>query len=148
MRCHCHSAKVPYRATNVEKQQRKFFLEMCQGAIVVQAYYRGLNVRRKLPQQRQAAVLIQSYFRRHKEMFKYQAMRLSAIIIQSQYRSYILTRADRENYQRLRKSAIVIQAAYRGHSIRRQLVEKQEASIIIQAAFWMYQQRSAFKRQR
>ncbi|XP_073700281.1 abnormal spindle-like microcephaly-associated protein [Garra rufa] len=137
-----------YRATNAAKQQRKHFLEMCQGALVLQACYRGLKVRRKLLQQRQAAVLIQSCFRRHKEMVKYKAMRLSAIIIQSYYRSYIHTRADRENYLRLRKSAIVIQAVFRGHSLRRQLAEKQEASIIIQAAFRMYQQRSAFKRQR
>ncbi|XP_016409806.1 abnormal spindle-like microcephaly-associated protein homolog [Sinocyclocheilus rhinocerous] len=148
MKCAAIVIQQRYRATNVAKQQRKHFLEMCQGAFVVQACYRGLKVRKKLLQQRQAAVLIQSCFRRHKEMAKYQAMRLSAIVIQSHYRSYTQARADRENYLSLRKSAIVIQAAFRGHSLRRQLAEKQEASIIIQAAFRMYQQRSAFKRQR
>ncbi|XP_050950699.1 abnormal spindle-like microcephaly-associated protein isoform X2 [Labeo rohita] len=148
MKCAAIVIQQRYRATNAAKQQRKHFLEMCQGALVLQACYRGLKVRRKLLQQRQAAVLIQSCFRRHKEMVKYQAMRLSVVIIQSHYRSYIQAREDRENYLRLRKSAIVIQAAFRGHSLRRQLSEKQEASIIIQAAFRMYQQRSTFKRQR
>ncbi len=128
MKCAAIVIKQRYHARNVDKQQRKHFLEMCQGAIAVQACYRGLKVRRKLLHQRQSAVFIQSCFRRHKEMVIYHAMRLSAIIIQSQYRSYILTRADRENYLRLRKSAIVIQAAYRGHSLRRQKRKKHSSS--------------------
>ncbi|CAM4655663.1 unnamed protein product [Leuciscus chuanchicus] len=148
MKCAAIAIQQRYRAMNAAKQQRQSFLEMRHGALVLQACYRGLRVRRKLLLQRQAAVLIQSYFRRHKEMVKYQAMRLSAIIIQSYYRSYIQARADRENYLCLRKSAVVIQAAFRGHSFRRHLAEKQEASIIIQAGFRMYQQRSAFKRLR
>ncbi|KAG1928362.1 abnormal spindle-like microcephaly-associated protein [Pimephales promelas] len=147
MKCAAIAIQQRYRAVNAAKQQRNCFLEMRQGALVLQACFRGLKVRRKLLVQRQAAILIQSSFRRHKEMVKYQAMRLSAIIIQSYFRSYIQARADRENYLRLRKSAVVIQAAFRGHSSRRHLAQKQEASIIIQAGFRMYQQRLAFKRQ-
>ncbi|KAI7791387.1 putative abnormal spindle-like microcephaly-associated protein [Triplophysa rosa] len=136
-----------YRAGNAAKTQRKHFLEMRQGAIALQACFRGRKVRRTLLFQHQAAVLIQSYFRRHKEMVKFQAMRLSANIIQSHYRSHIRTKADRERFLRLRKSAVVIQAAFRGHSVRRWLADMQRASIILQAAFRMHQQRSAFRRQ-
>ncbi|XP_056303661.1 abnormal spindle-like microcephaly-associated protein [Danio aesculapii] len=148
MKCAAIAIQQRYRAVNAAKQQRKNYLEMRQGALVLQACYRGGKVRRKLQQQRQAAILIQSYFRRHKEMVKYQAMKLSAVIIQSHFRSYILARADRKNYLHLKKSAIVIQAAFKGQSLRKHLARKQEASIIIQAGFRMYQQRSAFKRQR
>ncbi|XP_051549631.1 abnormal spindle-like microcephaly-associated protein [Myxocyprinus asiaticus] len=136
-----------YRARNAAKQQRKHFLKMCQGALVLQACYRGHKVRRTLSLQHQAAVLIQSYFRSHKEMVKYQAMRLSAVIIQSHYRSYTQARADRENYLCLRRSTLVIQAAFRGLYARRQLDEMHKASIIIQASFQLHKQRSAFKRQ-
>ncbi|NP_001116845.1 abnormal spindle-like microcephaly-associated protein [Danio rerio] len=148
MKCAAIDIQQRYRAVNAAKQQRKSYLKVRQGALVLQACYRGRKVRRNLQLQCQAAVLIQSYFRRHKEMVKYQAMKLSAVIIQSHFRSYIQARADRKNYQHLRKSAIVIQAAFRGHSLRRHLARKQEASVIIQASFRMYQQRSAFKKQR
>ncbi|XP_055073870.2 abnormal spindle-like microcephaly-associated protein [Misgurnus anguillicaudatus] len=136
-----------FRAANAAKLQRKHFLEMRQGALILQACFRGHKVRRTLLRQRHAAILIQSYFRRHREMVKFQAMRLSAIIIQSHYRSYIQTKANRESFLHLRKSAIVIQATFRGHSVRRQLAEKQKAIIIIQAVYRMHQQRNAFKRQ-
>lgn len=136
-----------FRAGNAAKTQRTHFLEMRQGAIVLQACFRGRKVRRTLLLQHQAAVLIQSHFRRHKEMVKFQAMKLCAIIIQSHYRSYLQTKEDREKFLHLRKSAVVIQAAFRGHSVRRRLAEMQRASIIIQAAFRMHEQRSSFKRQ-
>uniref|UniRef100_A0A8C2HML8 Abnormal spindle-like microcephaly-associated protein n=1 Tax=Cyprinus carpio TaxID=7962 RepID=A0A8C2HML8_CYPCA len=122
MKCAAIVIQQRYRATNVAKQQRNHFLEMCQSALVVQACYRGLKVRRKLLQQRQAAVLIQSCFRRHKEMVKYQTMRLSAIIIQNHYRSY--TQARGRELARRTKAARTIQ------SYLRMAVQRQAARLI------------------
>ncbi|KAG7220013.1 hypothetical protein INR49_000661 [Caranx melampygus] len=74
---------------------------MCSAATVLQAAYRGRQVRKEVVRQHQAATVIQSVFRKHREEVKFQAMRLSTIIIQRYYRAHLLQRSNRENFLKL-----------------------------------------------
>ncbi|XP_066503175.1 abnormal spindle-like microcephaly-associated protein isoform X2 [Hoplias malabaricus] len=136
-----------YRAMLVARKQREDFLKMQHAVTVLQAYFRGQNVRREIIRRHQAATLVQAAFRKHREMTKYQAMRLSAIIIQRHFRSCAKAKLDHEKYLRLKKSALLIQTAFRGFTVRQNVAKMHKAATIIQAAFRMHKQRSVFKRQ-
>ncbi|XP_037625418.1 abnormal spindle-like microcephaly-associated protein isoform X1 [Sebastes umbrosus] len=137
-----------YRATVAAKEQMQKYQTMCSAAVVLQAAYRGQQVRKEVARQHQAATVIQSAFRKHREEVKFQAMRLSAIIIQRCYRSCILQRREREKYLKARHSAIILQAAFRGHQVRTNIAKMHRAATVIQANFKRHKQQSAFRRQR
>ncbi|XP_062252212.1 abnormal spindle-like microcephaly-associated protein [Platichthys flesus] len=137
-----------YRATVAAKDQMQKYQNMRRAAIILQAAYRGQQVRQEVARWHQAATLIQSLFRKHKEEVKFQAMRLSAIIIQRHYRSLVLQRRDTEHFQRVRRSAVVLQAAFRGHRVRSHISKMHKAATVIQTNFRRHKQQSAFRRQR
>ncbi|XP_029284980.1 abnormal spindle-like microcephaly-associated protein isoform X2 [Cottoperca gobio] len=136
-----------YRATVAAKEQMKRYQNMCNTAVVLQAAYRGWQVRQEVARWHQAATVIQSAFRKHREEVKFQAMRLSAIIIQRFYRSCILQRQEREKFLKARHAAIVLQAAFRGHRVRSSVAKMQRAAAVIQANFKRHKQQSAFRKQ-
>ncbi|XP_022624787.1 abnormal spindle-like microcephaly-associated protein [Seriola dumerili] len=137
-----------YRATVAAKEQMQKHQRLRRAAVVLQAAYRGQQVRKEVARRHQAATVIQSVFRKHREEVKFQAMRLSAIIIQRYYRSCVLQRKQREKFLKMRRSAIVLQAALRGHCVRSNIAKKHMAATVIQANFKRHKQQSAFKRQR
>uniref|UniRef100_A0AAQ5YI81 Calponin-homology (CH) domain-containing protein n=1 Tax=Amphiprion ocellaris TaxID=80972 RepID=A0AAQ5YI81_AMPOC len=137
-----------YRATVAAKEQMHKYQKMCRAAIVLQAAYRGQQVRKDVACRHQAATVIQSAFRKHKEQAKFQAMRLSAIIIQRRYRAHVLQRRDRENFLTMRRSVVVLQAAFRGCRVRNNMTKMHRAATVIQANFKRHKQQSAFRRQR
>ncbi|XP_074524073.1 abnormal spindle-like microcephaly-associated protein [Halichoeres trimaculatus] len=136
-----------YRATVAARSQRNQYVKKHQAVILLQAVFRGLQVRNEIAQRHQAATVIQAVFRRHKEEVKFKAMRLSAIIIQRYYRACVLRRQEREDFVKIRHSAIVLQAAYRGHLVRRSVAKMHSAATVIQAHFRRHKLQSAFRRQ-
>ncbi|XP_060934824.1 abnormal spindle-like microcephaly-associated protein [Limanda limanda] len=136
-----------YRATVAAKDQMRSYQNIRRAAIILQAAYRGQQVRQEVARWHQAATLIQSVFRKHREEVKFQAMRLSAIIIQRHYRSLVLQRRDAQHFLQVRRSAVVLQAAFRGHRVRRNISKMHKAAIVIQANFRRHTQQSAFRRQ-
>uniref|UniRef100_A0A3Q1B278 Calponin-homology (CH) domain-containing protein n=1 Tax=Amphiprion ocellaris TaxID=80972 RepID=A0A3Q1B278_AMPOC len=137
-----------YRATVAAKEQMHKYQKMRRAAIVLQAVFRGQQVRKDVACRHQAATVIQSAFRKHKEQAKFQAMRLSAIIIQRRYRAHVLQRRDRENFLTMRRSVVVLQAAFRGCRVRNNMTKMHRAATVIQANFKRHKQQSAFRRQR
>ncbi|KAI3368492.1 hypothetical protein L3Q82_025502, partial [Scortum barcoo] len=137
-----------YRATVAAKEQMKQYQKMRRAAVILQAAYRGQQVRKEMARWHQAATVIQSVFRKHREEVKFQAMRLSAIIIQRYYRSCVLQRKERKNFLKMRHSAIVLQAVFRGHRVRSSIAKMHRAAAVIQANFKRHKQQSAFRKQR
>ncbi|CAG5863219.1 unnamed protein product [Menidia menidia] len=137
-----------YRASLMAKKQMQRYQEMRNAAVVLQAAYRGQQIRRTVARWHQAATVIQSAFKRHREEVKFQAMRLSAIIIQRRFRALLLQKRDRAKFLRLKRSVVVIQAAVRGHRIRTNMAKMHRAAAIIQANFKGHKQKEAFRRQR
>uniref|UniRef100_A0A8C9YHZ5 Assembly factor for spindle microtubules n=1 Tax=Sander lucioperca TaxID=283035 RepID=A0A8C9YHZ5_SANLU len=137
-----------YRATVAAKEQMQKYQRMRSAAVVLQAAYRGQQLRKEVACWHQAATVIQSAFRKHREEVKFQAMRLSAIIIQRYYRACILQRCDREKFLKMRHSAVVLQAAFRGHRVRTNIASMHRAATVIQVNLKRHKQQSAFRKQR
>ncbi|KAG7258610.1 hypothetical protein CRUP_012560 [Coryphaenoides rupestris] len=137
-----------YRANLAAKRQLQQYQQIRRAAILLQAAYRGQQVRKEISCQHQAATVIQASFRKHRERAKFQAVRLSTITIQRYYRSCVLQRADRGHFLEVRRSAIFLQAAFRGHLIRKVMVEQNHAASLIQACWRRLIQRRAFQRLR
>ncbi|RVE73614.1 hypothetical protein OJAV_G00033280 [Oryzias javanicus] len=136
-----------YRANMAAKKQKHQYQQIRKAVILLQAVYRGQQVRKEVKSWHQAATVIQSAFRRYREEIKFQAMRLSAIIIQRRYRALLQGRRDRENYLRMKHCAVV-QAAFRGHRVRTEVANMHSAARIIQANFKRLKQQKIFRRQR
>ncbi|XP_035863200.1 abnormal spindle-like microcephaly-associated protein isoform X1 [Sander lucioperca] len=137
-----------YRATVAAKEQMQKYQRMRSAAVVLQAAYRGQQLRKEVACWHQAATVIQSAFRKHREEVKFQAMRLSAIIIQRYYRACVLQRCDREKFLKMRNSAVVLQAAFRGHRVRTNIASMYRAATVIQVNLKRHKQQSAFRKQR
>ncbi|XP_070765126.1 abnormal spindle-like microcephaly-associated protein [Enoplosus armatus] len=135
------------RATALQRRDRENFLKMRNSAVILQADFRGQQVRKDVARRHRAATVIQSAFRKHREEVKFHATRLSAVIIQRYYRSCVLQRQDREKFLKIRHSAIILQAAFRGHSVRSSTAKMHRAATVIQANFKRHKQQSAFRRQ-
>ncbi|XP_054459520.1 abnormal spindle-like microcephaly-associated protein [Anoplopoma fimbria] len=136
-----------YRATAAAKVQMQKYQTMRNAAVVLQAGYRGHQVRKQVARWHEAATVIQSAFRKHREEVKFQAMRLSAIIIQRYYRSCVLQRQQRENFLKMRHFAIILQAAFRGHRVRTTITKMHRAATVIQANFKKHKQQTVFRKQ-
>ncbi|KAJ3599740.1 hypothetical protein NHX12_033696 [Muraenolepis orangiensis] len=137
-----------FRANLAAKSQLQHYQKIRGALILLQAAYRGQQVRKEICRQHQAATVIQASFRKHREQVKFQAMRLSTIIIQRYYRSCVLQRADRGQFLKVKHSAIVLQAAFRGHCVRNNISKMQKAATVIQTNYRRCKQQSYFIRQR
>ncbi|XP_061739795.1 abnormal spindle-like microcephaly-associated protein isoform X2 [Nerophis ophidion] len=137
-----------YRATMAAKAQMQNYQNKKKAAVIIQAAYKGMQVRNCVARWHQAAIVIQSAFRRHREETKFQAMRLSAIIIQRYFRAYVLQKQDRRHYFKVRSSAIVLQAAFRAYSVRRRISKMHRAATVLQANFKRHKQQMTFRKQR
>uniref|UniRef100_UPI0037E7984D abnormal spindle-like microcephaly-associated protein n=1 Tax=Semicossyphus pulcher TaxID=241346 RepID=UPI0037E7984D len=137
-----------YRANVAAKEEMQKYQNTCRAAIVLQAAFRGRQVREEVTRWHQAATVIQSVFRKHREEVKFQAMRLSAIVIQRYYRSCVIKRQERNNFLKMKHSAIVLQAAFRGHRVRSSVARMHRAAAVIQSNFRRHRHQSAFRRQR
>ncbi|KAL7396486.1 hypothetical protein ABVT39_006556 [Epinephelus coioides] len=147
LKCSVLTIQRRYRATVEAKEHMQKYQKMRNSAVILQAAYRGQQVRKEVARWHQAATVIQSAFRKYREVVKFQAMRLAAIIIQRHYRSCVLQRQERKNFLKARHSAIVLQAAFRGCRVRSSIAKMHRAATVIQANFKRHKQQSAFRRQ-
>ncbi|KAL6108354.1 aspm [Pungitius sinensis] len=136
-----------YRATAAARVQMHKYQTMRRAAVVLQAAFRGQQVRKQVADWHHAATVIQSAFRKHREEVKFRAMRLSAIIIQRFYSACILQRQQREKFLKTRESAITLQAAFRGHRVRANVALMHKAATVIQANYKRHKQQSAYRKQ-
>ncbi|XP_039984244.1 abnormal spindle-like microcephaly-associated protein isoform X2 [Xiphias gladius] len=137
-----------YRALVLQRQDRQNFLKMRHCAVVLQAAYRGRQVRKEVAGWHQAAIVIQSVFRKHREEVKFQAMRLSAIVIQRSYRGLVLQRQERQKFLKVKQSTIILQAAFRGWCVRREISRQNQTAIVIQSRWRCLVQRRIYQRKR
>ncbi|KAK0154627.1 Abnormal spindle-like microcephaly-associated [Merluccius polli] len=137
-----------FRANLAAKRQLQQYQQIRGAVILLQAAYRGQQVRNEISHQHQAATVIQASFKKHREQVKFKAMRLSTIIIQRYYRSCVLQRADRGQFLKVKQSAIILQAAFRGHCVRNNISKMQRAATVIQVNYRRYKQQSCFRRRR
>uniref|UniRef100_G3NR41 Assembly factor for spindle microtubules n=1 Tax=Gasterosteus aculeatus aculeatus TaxID=481459 RepID=G3NR41_GASAC len=135
-----------YRATAAARVQMHEYQSMRRAAVVLQAAFRGRQVRKQVAGWHQAATVIQSAFRKHREEVKFRAMRLSAVIIQRYYRACVLQRQQRGKFLKTKQSAVTIQAAFRGHCVRTNMALMHRAAAVIQANFKRHKQQSAFRK--
>ncbi|XP_057697772.1 abnormal spindle-like microcephaly-associated protein [Corythoichthys intestinalis] len=136
-----------FRATQAAKAAMQHYQNLHKSAVIIQAAYRGLRVRKDVACWHQAATLIQSTFRMHREEVKFQDLRLSTIIIQKYYRAHLLQKKDQRYYLKVRSSAITLQAAIRGLSVRRRIAKMHRAATIVQANFKRHKQQLVFRKQ-
>ncbi|XP_061635623.1 abnormal spindle-like microcephaly-associated protein [Phyllopteryx taeniolatus] len=136
-----------YRANVAAKAQMQHYQNIHKSAVIIQAAYRGLRVRKDVACWHQAATLIQSTFRKHREEVKFQEISLSAIIIQRYYRAYVLQKQYKRYYLKVRFSATILQAAFRGRSVRQRISKMHRAATIIQANFKRHKQQFLFRKQ-
>ncbi|XP_061539921.1 abnormal spindle-like microcephaly-associated protein [Phycodurus eques] len=136
-----------YRANVAAKAQMQHYQNIHKSAVIIQAAYRGLRVRKDVACWHQAATLIQSTFRKHREEVKFQEITLSAIIIQRYYRAYVLQKQYKRYYLKVRSSATILQAAFRGRSVRQRISKMHRAATIIQANFKRHKQQFLFRKQ-
>ncbi|XP_061680252.1 abnormal spindle-like microcephaly-associated protein isoform X2 [Syngnathoides biaculeatus] len=136
-----------YRAIVAAKAQRQHYQNIHKSAVIIQAAYRGMRVRRAVAGWHQAAILIQSAFRKHREEIKFQEMRLAAVVIQRYYRAYFLQKQDRRCYLEVISSTAILQAALRGWSVRRRISIMHRAATVIQANFKRHKQQFLFRKQ-
>uniref|UniRef100_A0A3P9LT42 Abnormal spindle microtubule assembly n=1 Tax=Oryzias latipes TaxID=8090 RepID=A0A3P9LT42_ORYLA len=137
-----------YRANMAAKTQKHQYQHIRKATILLQAVYRGQQVRKEVGRWHRAATVIQSAFRRYREEVKFQAMRLSATIIQRRYRALLQGRRDRRNFLNMKCSAVVLQAAFRGHRVRTDVANMHSAALVIQANFRRFREQKTFRRQR
>ncbi|XP_077573225.1 abnormal spindle-like microcephaly-associated protein homolog isoform X2 [Stigmatopora nigra] len=136
-----------FRATLAAKVAMKQYQYLKKSAVIIQAAYRGLQVRKDVAFRHRAAILIQSAFRKHRDKVKFQHLRSSTILIQKYYRAHVLWKKDRIYYLKMRSSAITLQAAYRGLSVRKRIAKMHRAATIVQANIKRHKQQSIFRKQ-
>ncbi|KAM4773142.1 abnormal spindle-like microcephaly-associated protein [Cyanocitta cristata] len=134
-----------YRALTLARQHALEYQSLRKAAILVQAVYRGVRVRRSLEHMHLAASTIQAAYRMLKDRRAYQNMRNAAMVIQNCYRSYSKGRDQRKKYLIMRSSVLVIQAAYRGMKARQELKILHVSAAVIQSSYRMYVQRRYYK---
>uniref|UniRef100_A0A3B5AND4 Calponin-homology (CH) domain-containing protein n=1 Tax=Stegastes partitus TaxID=144197 RepID=A0A3B5AND4_9TELE len=130
------------------KAQRTQYLELRSAAVILQAAFRGQQVRKEVSHRHQAATMIQSAFRKHREQVKFQAMRQSAIIIQRHCRSCTLVRRERVKFLSLKRSTVRLQAAIRGWCVRRDISRQNRAAVVIQSCWRGSVQRRIFQKKK
>uniref|UniRef100_A0A8C6UY95 Abnormal spindle microtubule assembly n=1 Tax=Neogobius melanostomus TaxID=47308 RepID=A0A8C6UY95_9GOBI len=141
-----HREHQRYLALKHSKQM-ECFQQVRKAAVVLQAVFRGHQVRKELGKRHKAATAIQSAFRRHCEECQYKALRLAVIIIQRRYRALVIQKQQRVEFLQSRRCAIVLQAAFRGYRVRKRLSKMHRAATVIQANFRRCKQETVFKKQ-
>ncbi|XP_017585072.1 PREDICTED: abnormal spindle-like microcephaly-associated protein [Corvus brachyrhynchos] len=134
-----------YRALALARQHALEYQSLRKAAILIQAVYRGVRVRRSLEHMHLAASTIQAAYRMLKDRRAYQNMRNAAMVIQNCYRSYLKGRDQRKKYLIMKSSVLVIQAAYRGMKARQELKILHVSAVVIQSSYRMYVQRRYYK---
>ncbi|XP_007481071.2 abnormal spindle-like microcephaly-associated protein isoform X1 [Monodelphis domestica] len=106
-------------------------------ACVIQSYYRAYIMKKKFLRMKHAIIILQAFIKMKQERRKYLTLRKSAVCIQWWYRSRRYATKCRNEYQLLRESCIKLQAVVRGHLVRKQLRSQRKAVTLLQSYFRM-----------
>uniref|UniRef100_A0A8C8RGA5 Abnormal spindle microtubule assembly n=1 Tax=Pelusios castaneus TaxID=367368 RepID=A0A8C8RGA5_9SAUR len=127
-----------YRAYYMKKEQRTLYLKTKAAALVLQAAFRGLRVRKQLWERNKAATIIQASYKSYIVKTNYAALKAATIMLQRRYRAVVQTNYQKQKYLSLKNTVVKIQAVYRGMKVRRQIHHMHKAAISIQAMFKMH----------
>ncbi|XP_029988612.1 abnormal spindle-like microcephaly-associated protein [Sphaeramia orbicularis] len=124
-----------YRAVVLQRQERVKFLKARHSAVVLQAVFRGLCVRKKVARMHRAAIVIQANFKRHKEQTAFRRQRWAACVLQQRFRAQRQKSVEMNHYRQQRRAVISLQAAYRGMKSRQNVKRMHQAASAIQRAY-------------
>ena len=91
-----------------------------------------------------AVVTIQAAFRGYRTRSKYRAMKNNAIKLQRFWRSFIVSKQQRDAYLELKKACIVIQSHYRRRKVQQQLLMMNKSATCLQSCYRMYSARNRY----
>ncbi|XP_051868413.1 abnormal spindle-like microcephaly-associated protein [Pristis pectinata] len=154
-----------YRAYRESKAQHEKYVLMLKAAMIIQAYFRGMNTR-QLARRMKAARVIQSYWKMRKERLKflyyrqcivtlqahvrrsyaqkrYHSVKIATFTLQAHFRAILAQKKAQAEYRAVRAAAIVLQFAYRRLQMRRQICLLHSV-VKIQSAFRAYVSRKKF----
>ncbi|XP_026178884.1 abnormal spindle-like microcephaly-associated protein isoform X2 [Mastacembelus armatus] len=135
MRLSATTIQRHYRSCVLQRQNRENFLKVRRSVIVLQAAFRGYEVRRNIARMHRAATVVQANFRRYKEQSALRRQCWAACVLQQRFRAQRQRNIDINRYQEVRKAAAILQAAYRGMKSRRNIKQRHQAAIVIQRAY-------------
>ncbi|XP_033114872.1 abnormal spindle-like microcephaly-associated protein homolog [Anneissia japonica] len=133
-----------FRNNKKAKDCRTVYQQKRQAAIVIQASYRGLVVKRNYLKVQESVIKLQSCIRCKQQQNRFFKLKNAAVIIQTAWRSYQLAYKIFQNYQQKKKAIIVIQSTFRGYILRKQMMERNRAAVYIQNCYRTYKARSSY----
>uniref|UniRef100_A0A8C6X5Q7 Assembly factor for spindle microtubules n=1 Tax=Naja naja TaxID=35670 RepID=A0A8C6X5Q7_NAJNA len=142
MKSACVVIQHHYRAYQTAKQTRDLYLRQRHSALILQAAYRGMKVRRMLKKKHEAAVVIQSNYRKHRQWKSYKNIQWAVRLVQARVRANQESKAAVQQYCSIKKATICIQKAFRRMKARNQ--RRQEAAILLQRNFKMQRARKNY----
>ncbi|XP_051977861.1 abnormal spindle-like microcephaly-associated protein [Xyrauchen texanus] len=130
-----------YRAYRIGKCIQATYWQKKNAVVVIQAAFRGMEVRNHLRKSHQAATVIQTHFRGHSQLKKYRRQQWATLVLQQRFRAIMTKNAAMKQYAAIKTSSLCIQSAFRGMMVRKQIAEKYKSAIIIQKTYRVYKQR-------
>nr|XP_012599828.1 abnormal spindle-like microcephaly-associated protein isoform X1 [Microcebus murinus]XP_012599830.1 abnormal spindle-like microcephaly-associated protein isoform X1 [Microcebus murinus] len=127
-----------YQANRAAKLQRQHYLRQRHSAVILQAAFRGMKIRRHLKTMHSSATLIQRRFRSLVIRRRFISLKKAAIFVQRKFRATICAKHTLHQFLQLRKAAIIIQSSYRRLIVKKKLQEMHKAAVLIQATFRMH----------
>ncbi|XP_069593468.1 abnormal spindle-like microcephaly-associated protein [Ranitomeya imitator] len=127
-----------YRGHKQTKNEMENFRKTKRAIAVIQAAYRGLQVRRQLHEQHAAAVTIQAEFRRFLARTRFEEIRKAIITIQQHYRALLTGRKEREKYLHVCLMVRRVQANWRAKKVRSEILKLHRAASVIQSYYKMH----------
>ncbi|KAK4314215.1 hypothetical protein Pmani_014496 [Petrolisthes manimaculis] len=128
------------------QNQQAHYHKIKESVVTLQAYTRGMLVRREMLRRHKAASKIQAQFRCHVSYKHYQEVKVNAVKIQNWWRSLRTANFDYENYQTTKQSVVTIQAFIRGVIVRLKLKRQNKAATVVQAHVRSFLMMKRYKR--
>ncbi|XP_068096155.1 abnormal spindle-like microcephaly-associated protein [Hyperolius riggenbachi] len=137
-----------FRANKARDQDLSRYHTTIKSAVILQAAYRGLKVRREIQRMHHASTVIQKVFKGFLQKEYYAKLRSAAVCLQRRYRANVVARSQRLDFLTCCKAAVCIQSAYKGYKQRKLLKQNHRAATKIQAVFRMHRQHRSYQAQR
>ncbi|XP_018420050.1 PREDICTED: abnormal spindle-like microcephaly-associated protein [Nanorana parkeri] len=135
-----------YRSTKDSRYARASFLRLRRAAVVIQAGYKGMTVRKNMKVMIRAATLIQSNYRMYIQKKYYKSLLKATQTLQQRYRAKKAREQDLCWHRAATNSAVLLQATFRGFQDRQKLRQMHFSATVIQAAFRMHKERVAYQK--
>uniref|UniRef100_T1J799 Calponin-homology (CH) domain-containing protein n=1 Tax=Strigamia maritima TaxID=126957 RepID=T1J799_STRMM len=110
-----------WRSCQLTRILNEEFLLKKTACIMLQAFIRGVLIRKRYLFLKYSAIVIQSYIRGFIERKRYRRLRVAVLVIQRYWRCRMLCRWEFTQYHVIRGAVIVIQSYLRGYIVRRKV---------------------------